>query len=380
MNVLVVSHSCATAANQRLFARMASATGWDVTLIVPAHWRDEFGNALDQEPVPGLAVKKIPVLPNGNIILHGYLTRWRRFLERGAFDIVHVQHEPYAIATSQIFLAAKRLPVPPTLGFYSCQNLLKRYPFPFSRMEQFVLRLAAYALPITAAVGDVLREKGFAGKIGVCPLPVDMEVYHPRPAAESADVIPRRDGEVVVGYVGRLVEAKGLMTLAEALVRIADLPWRFVAVGTGPLRGRLEEFFERGGCGGRVVFEGYVDHDRTPRYLSAMDVLVLPSETRPNWKEQFGRVIPEALACGTCVVGSDSGEIPVLVTSSGGGVIFPEGNAEALADALRAVIRDAPERAVMAGRGRQWVENNLGLGAVAGRMAATLSEARGAAS
>ncbi len=375
MKALVVSHSCATAANQRLFARLAAATGWDVTLVVPARWRDEFGNTLDQEPVTGLTVHKIPVLPNGNIILHGYLIRWRPFLERGAFDIVYVQHEPYAAATSQIFHAAKGLPNPPTLGFYSCQNLLKRYPFPFSRMERFVYRSAAYALPITAAVGDVLREKGFAGKIGVCPLPVDTEVYRPRPEAEN--VIPRRPGEVVIGYVGRLVEAKGLMTLAEALDRVGDLPWRLVVVGTGPLRGPLGEFFDRRGHGRRVVFEGYVDHDRTPCFLSAMDVLVLPSETRPNWKEQFGRVIPEALACGTCVAGSDSGEIPALVASSGGGVIFPEGNAGALAEALRGLMRDGAGRATLADRGRRWVEGTLGLGAVAEAMAATLAEAHG---
>ena len=66
---------------------------------------------------------------------------------------------------------------------------------------------------------------------------------------------------------------------------------------------------------GQVLQIGFVPHEETPRYLAAFDLLVLPSETQPNWKEQFGRVIVEALACGVPVIGSDSGEIPNLVLS-----------------------------------------------------------------
>ena len=57
-----------------------------------------------------------------------------------------------------------------------------------------------------------------------------------------------------------------------------------------------------------------------------LDVLVLPSHTTPTWKEQFGRVIVEALWCGVPVVGSDSGEIPWLIELTGGGLVFPEGD------------------------------------------------------
>ena len=65
-----------------------------------------------------------------------------------------------------------------------------------------------------------------------------------------------------------------------------------------------------------------------PAVLRALDVLVLPSLTTPSWKEQFGRVLQEAMACAIPVVGSDSGEIPHVIGDAG--LVTPEGDAAAL--------------------------------------------------
>jgi glycosyltransferase involved in cell wall biosynthesis len=103
---------------------------------------------------------------------------------------------------------------------------------------------------------------------------------------------------------------------------IRDLDWRMVLVGTGDFQPEFERLLTEQGVRDRVFFAGYVPHDETPRWLASMDMLVLPSETQPNWEEQFGRVIPEAMACGAAVVGSDSGEIPHLIRQSEGGLMF----------------------------------------------------------
>jgi glycosyltransferase involved in cell wall biosynthesis len=58
-------------------------------------------------------------------------------------------------------------------------------------------------------------------------------------------------------------------------------------------------------------------HADVPRYLGSMDLLAAPSQTRKNWKEQFGRMILEAFACGVPVIGSDSGEIPYVIGDAG---------------------------------------------------------------
>jgi glycosyltransferase involved in cell wall biosynthesis len=74
--------------------------------------------------------------------------------------------------------------------------------------------------------------------------------------------------------------------------------------------------------------------------MNGIDALVLPSRTVPTWKEQFGRVIIEAHACGTPVIGSDSGAIPEVVGE--GGVIFAEGNVAQLAETI-ASLAASPE-------------------------------------
>ena len=91
---------------------------------------------------------------------------------------------------------------------------------------------------------------------------------------------------------------------------------------------------------GRVAVRSAVPHDAVSEVMSCIDLLVLPSRTTPRWKEQFGRVIIEALCCGVPVVGSDSGEIPVLLRRTGAGVIFREGDVPDLAEKLRAASDD----------------------------------------
>jgi glycosyltransferase involved in cell wall biosynthesis len=343
--------------------------------VVPAAWRDEFGNRMNDAPWPGLedSVRKVPVWANGRIILHGYRLNWIRFLREVQPDVIYINHEPYAVATAQV-VAANRVTLGRPIGFYSCQNLHKRYPFPFSAMESMVYQQSRFAFPITEAVSNVLLEKGFQGERLVAPLALDPKQYYPglrkAPPEGLSDF-----GGARIGFVGRLVESKGLRTLAAALSVIRDIPWQLVLVGTGDFAEELRQLLEIAGVMDRVQFAGYVPHSETPRWLASLDVLVLPSESQPNWTEQFGRVIPEALACGAPVIGSDSGEIPNLIGASGGGVVFPERNPDALAAALRELLQNPDRRRTLAETGRRWVEREIALPAVASKMVETLTRA-----
>ncbi|TSA32226.1 MAG: glycosyltransferase family 1 protein [Verrucomicrobiaceae bacterium] len=374
MKVLVVSHPCATAANQALFAEIRRLTGWDVRLVVPAGWRDEFGNALDQPDWPGMEgrVKNVPVVFNGRIILHAHRFHWAAFLRKEKFDAIYMHHEPYAVATGQVCLANAMSGRPAAFGFYSAQNLMKRYPPPFSWIEQLIHRSSSFAFPVSDSVAEILRLKKTRAALTVCPLPFDPALYFPRkegPALGQA-------GEPVIGYVGRLVEPKGLRTLATALGELRELPWTFHAIGTGDFQSEFESLLAAQGLAGRAICHGYVPHHKTPEFLSAFDLLVVPSETQPGWKEQFGRVIIEALACGTAVVGSDSGEIPVLIESSGGGLVFPEKKPKALADSIRKLLLNPVLREGMAENGRLWATQNVSMEIVARRMADAIMAAK----
>jgi glycosyltransferase involved in cell wall biosynthesis len=158
-----------------------------------------------------------------------------------------------------------------------------------------------------------------------------------------------------VGYAGRLVPEKGLEDLLAAVRRL-EAPVELLMVGDGELRGRLEG---QSIPGSRVRVLSGIAHDQMASAYAAMDVLVLPSRTTARWKEQFGRVIVEALWCGIPVVGSDSGEIPWLIELTGGGLVFPEGDPGALAGCLGRLRENLALAADLAARGRRVVEQRF---------------------
>ncbi|MGA7216377.1 MAG: glycosyltransferase [Terrimicrobiaceae bacterium] len=378
MHLLVVSHPCTTPINQQIYAELEQQTGWKISLIIPDQWKDEFGNTLEGGTWPGLKAKidKVPVWKNGHIVLHVYKRNWSNFLRKNRFDAIYVHNEPYALAAAQICRANARTIRAP-FGFYSAQNIFKQYPPPFRWLERMVYKESAYAFPITDAVEEVLLAKRFRGVSTVCPLPLDPAIYRPRGTEEDRRLIPRAEGEVVIGYVGRIVEPKGLRTLAAALPSLRDLPWKLVVIGKGDFEETFRQLLADGGVSDRVAFLGFVPHEETPRYLSAFDTLVVPSETQPNWKEQFGRVITEAMACETPVVGSSSGEIPNLIGKSNGGLVFPERDPVEFAKALRQILTDKDLRQKLGEDGRKWVEREVSLSAVAKKMADTFENVTG---
>jgi glycosyltransferase involved in cell wall biosynthesis len=153
----------------------------------------------------------------------------------------------------------------------------------------------------------------------------------------------------VIGYLGRLVEQKGLLTLLEAVARL-EVDWRLELIGRGPLRAQLESRADELGVADRLIFHDQVPSGDIPATLRGLHTLVLPSLTRSFWKEQFGRALVEAMACGIPVIGSDSGEIPRVIGHAG--LVIPEGDAEALTDALQRLFADDSLRADLAERGR----------------------------
>lgn len=189
----------------------------------------------------------------------------------------------------------------------------------------------------------VLRSKGFNRPVWVLPqFGIDPDLYPPRDRPPGSTF--------VVGYVGRLVRLKGLDLLLRAC-RALDEPWRLVLVGDGEERHALQRLSQELGLGARVQFRGEVASTEVPRVLHDFDVLVLPSRSAPNWREQFGRALVEAMACAVPVIGSDSGEIPHVIGDAG--LVFPEEDWRALADHLRALQRDPVRRASLGQIGRQ---------------------------
>jgi glycosyltransferase involved in cell wall biosynthesis len=139
------------------------------------------------------------------------------------------------------------------------------------------------------------------------------------------------------------------------LAALAGLPgaWRLHVVGTGPLEAKARRRAAQLGLSQRISWEKGIASTRVPDRLRTFSVLVQPSLTRAHWKEQFGRAMMEAMACGVAVVGSASAEIPNVLGDAG--LLVPEGDATALRDAIARVLGDRELRAELGRRGRQRV-------------------------
>ncbi|HEY9749714.1 MAG TPA: glycosyltransferase, partial [Allocoleopsis sp.] len=174
---------------------------------------------------------------------------------------------------------------------------------------------------------------------------------------ELAAQLGIQPSEFIVGFVGRFVEEKGLLTLGKALAGLRDRPWKWLLLGRGPLKETLLNWAQQEGLADRLIWVESVPHDEVQRYINLMNTLVLPSETTyqfktltsVGWKEQFGHVLIEAMACQVPVIGSDSGESPYVIGDAG--LVFPEGNAAELQDRLRQLMEQPELATQLAKRG-----------------------------
>ena len=154
------------------------------------------------------------------------------------------------------------------------------------------------------------------------------------------------DSVPVVAYLGRLVAEKGVEFLTTVLDD-SQCPWRALFIGSGPWQPQLEKWRAKFPDRVRVVS---ALHAEVPAYLNAADILCAPSQSVPNWREQFGRMITEGLASGLAVVASDSGEIPHVLGDAG--IIAGETDRLAWTNALDKLLQDPALRADFVERGR----------------------------
>ncbi len=349
MRILMISKACVVGTYQRKLEELARCPDVDLTVVVPPSWRDKRGELrLERKYVQGYNLVVEPIRFNGQYHLHYYPGIGKRFAQVRP-DIVHIDEEPYSLVTWQCMRLAGRAHAPAL--FFSWQTLEKRYPPPFAWFEAYNLHHAAYAIAGNNTVADVWRAKGYQGPLAVIPqFGVDPEMFSPAPSAERG----RRSGRgFLVGYAGRLVEEKGVDLLLRAMAELKGAAWQLSILGDGPERAALERLAAELDIADRTSFDAWIPSSEMPAFYRQLDALVLPSRTRAHWEEQFGRVLIEAMACGTPVVAARSGEIPRVVGDAA--LLFPEDDARALAEQLARLMREAPLRADLGKRGREHV-------------------------
>lgn len=363
MKILIVSHTYIVDLNCEKLRHLATLEpDIELTIVVPQRWRP--GGVQKDLVRPKFYQKdNFRIVPlsnwsenNQGLLCFGpdLISLLRQFQP----DIIQAEQGAKSLAYAELITLNRLLGLKAKNLFFTWWNLPYDLKFPVSLLEAYNLRHTDGLVVGNQDGADVLRSHGYQGPVAVMPqLGVDEQLFRPQPQPELRTQLGISADEFVVGFVGRFVPEKGLMTLCEALAGLRDRPWKWLLLGRGPLQSALETAATQAGIRDRLILIESVDHDEVPRYINVMNTLVLPSETdleqrtltAVGWKEQFGHVLIEAMACQVPVIGSDSGEIPHVIEDAG--LIFPERRVAALRDCLLKLMEQPDVAAALGQRG-----------------------------
>jgi len=364
MRILVASHTYIVDINRAKFKILANLEpDIEVTIVVPQRWKPGGvqNKIIETEFYQQGSFKVVPIsnFSQNNQGLLTFSTDIIQLLQEFQPQIIQVEQGSKSLAYAQLIALNKILKFKAKNIFFTWWNLPYQLKWPVSVLENCNLQHTDGIIAGNLDGSKILRQRGYQNTLKVMPqLGVDETLFYP--TSKDADLSHRfgiESTDFVVGFVGRFVEEKGLLTLGEALAGLKQLPWKWLLVGQGKLRSQLVEKSIEWGISDRIIWVESISHEEVPAYINLMNCLVLPSQTSykfktlttVGWKEQFGHVLIEAMACKIPVVGSDCGEIPHVIGDAG--LIFPEGNAEKLRDCLRQLMQRPELAADLGDRG-----------------------------
>lgn len=350
MRILIASHTYIVDINrEKLRALVNLHPDIEVTVVVPRYWYPG-GVQKGLVTTQPLNEGRFRVVPINNFSRNnqGLLTfSWEIIVLLWQFrpQIIQVEQGAKSLAYAQLITLNYLLGLRAKNLFFTWWNLPYELKFPISLLETYNLQNSHGIIVGNRDGAEVIRQKKYLGKIKVMPqLGVDEILFSKKTQFHLAETLGIKRHDFVVGFVGRFVEEKGLITLLQALAQLQDFYWKLLLVGRGELQSLLLNIAAQWGIENRVIIVDSVPHDQVARYINLMQVLVLPSQTNlefktmtaTGWQEQFGHVLIEAMACKVPVIGSDCGEIPYVIGNAG--LTFRQGDVQELRDRLLSVI------------------------------------------
>ncbi|WP_240140000.1 glycosyltransferase family 4 protein [Streptomyces sp. MUM 178J] len=308
--------------------------GHEVSVLAPAD---------DDTPLPPYVVsagRAVPVPYNGSVarLNFGFLSaaRVRRWLQTGTFDVIHI-HEPASPSLGLLSCWAAQGPIVATFHTSNPRSraMIAAYPILQPALEKISARIAVSEYARRTLVEHL------GGDAVVIPNGVDVAFF------EKAEPKAEWQGHTI-GFIGRIDEPrKGLPVLMKALPRILEAcpQARLLVAGRGDEEEAVatlpREMRER------VEFLGMVSDEDKARLLRSVDVYVAPN----TGGESFGIILVEAMSAGAPVLAADLDAFAQVLDQGAAGELFANEDADALADAAVALLRDPVRRAELRKRG-----------------------------
>lgn len=321
----------------------------------PARWqRLAYGGILPNIQRNRMLLLQVP------LFLAGELAATLRLVKRERIDLIHAH---WVVPQGFVAALVRQLTGIPVLitahgaDMYALNDSLVR------KLKQWTLNHCDGITAVSTSLVKKIQELNISGSrpVHVISMGVDTTFFQP-----SQDDGSLRERFGIKGpfllFVGRLAEKKGVRYLIDAMPQVLlEFPSStLVIVGDGPLRNQLERQAQRQGVGGNVRFVGALPREALPPYYATADVFVGPSiVAKGGDTESFGIVFAEAMASGCPVVGSDVGGTSEVIAEQRTGLLVPERNPKAIADALCRILGDEALRQRLRSEGPRLVKERF---------------------
>jgi glycosyltransferase involved in cell wall biosynthesis len=307
-------------------------------MIVPKKWKSNLIKDLSFSPDKETDSYVHQIFPincfykgNGSFFVFDPIHLYK-VLSSKEYDAIVLTQETWSFSLFEIGILRK-LTVNSKSKFYLwvCQNIKKQKLFFLRFFERFNTKSLESILCCCSEIKEVIEWKSIKTKCQYFPFSFDEKKY----SSEIKKVDTRADNSIVLGYLGRISEEKGISLMLSLLDNLVarGIDASLVVAGAGPLEHLLKD-------NSRITFLGSIPHNEAYKFYEQIDTFILPSQTRAFWKEQFGRVIIESIASGRPVVGSSSGAIPEVLGNMKMPYVFKEDSLEDFTDKVCKVLDD----------------------------------------
>lgn len=325
MRILVVGHTYIVPINQGKLQSLAKM-GIEIGLLVPESWHNREWNKtfIHTETFPtDISYFPSKVFFNGRNGAYFYNpVSLCKIIQVFSPDIIHVEQEVFSISSFQLAVVGCFLHKPITL--FCWENVDRDLPLLRRFTRDYVLDRVQAIVAGNQGAKDLLRKWKYTGHIEIFPqLGVD-------PPNSSSSPRELKKDTCIIGYFGRIVHEKGIDLLLKATEKLISngIKVSLLIIGSGNQLEELRDLSNQLGISNYVTWKSAIAHERVLTEMDKIDILVLPSRSIENWKEQFGHVLVEAMSLAIPVVGSDCGEIPNVIGRED--LIFLENNSDDL--------------------------------------------------
>ncbi|MDB4408952.1 glycosyltransferase family 4 protein, partial [Akkermansiaceae bacterium] len=290
-------------------------------------------------------------------------------------DVVHIECDPFSPVFVQTYFAAKIYAPQAKIVCTVKQNTYTSKGRIYDGLKNMVARVfvprVSRFITVNQGVEDIYHTYFGASKEQMTrctQLGVDTDTFGPVEPTEKKELLTSlklERGDSLIGYVGRLVEYKGVFELVEAVRRLREHSgknYQLALLGDGPDRARLEEMSSQDDW---LQLAGVLPHERVAEFLKCLDAFVMPSRILKDHVEHDGHALLEAMAVGLPCIGTKCGAIEELLP--GAGLLIAPEEIDVLYESLESLFANGNASLKMGAAARKRVQEIYSLEAVAKR-------------